>query len=194
MKTLPYLKINRLHIAQLMAEPIGCFSLGILDDGSDEVGFIVIRPADEIPIENAQNGFAFGHSVIGPEKSPVLHFAFNFYGHKTFHGLVATGNEMAKRVVRKMIQRDDYFFMVINPDERVVTFRSKGKFGDLAGLKLNQENYNDSYCDIDHYELVNTAFCSNPNPPGEVLRWVCRDNLEYLDLDLDVVQMNPSGQ
>jgi hypothetical protein len=30
-----------------------------------------------------------------------------------------------------------------------------------------------------------------PDPPGQVLNWVCRDNLSYLDLTQNRLEMDP---
>jgi hypothetical protein len=34
-------------------------------------------------------------------------------------------------------------------------------------------------------------FRRRPDPPGQVLNWVCRDNLSYLDLTQNRLEMDP---
>ena len=38
------------------------------------------------------------------------------------------------------------------------------------------------------------AFEKNPNPPGRMLNWVCRDNMDYLDLTQHREELNPVPQ
>jgi hypothetical protein len=35
-------------------------------------------------------------------------------------------------------------------------------------------------------------FRRRPYPAGQVLNWVCRENIEYLDLTQDRLEMNPA--
>ena len=41
------------------------------------------------------------------------------------------------------------------------------------------------------YDLACLAFARNPTPPGPLLHWVCRDNIEFLDLSTDRLELNP---
>jgi hypothetical protein len=41
-------------------------------------------------------------------------------------------------------------------------------------------------------EQAVSAFRKNPNPPGVLLDWVCRDNVEFLDLASDRLDLNPA--
>jgi hypothetical protein len=85
---LPILTLNALFIRDLMAADPPCFALGYVEERGSTSGFIALRPAASIPSASTQQGFRFGHSVLGLENSPVLHFAFEFYGYAMYHGLV----------------------------------------------------------------------------------------------------------
>ena len=41
------------------------------------------------------------------------------------------------------------------------------------------------------YDLACLAFASNPTPPGTLFHWACRDNLAFLDLSADRLELNP---
>ena len=45
----------------------------------------------------------------------------------------------------------------------------------------------------DQYRRAVEAFSRRPDPPGLVLNWVCRDELDYLDLTTDRLDLTPSA-
>ncbi|MFT5452690.1 MAG: hypothetical protein ACI9N9_002184 [Enterobacterales bacterium] len=90
-----------------------------------------------------------------------------------------------------MLETEDYFFFAISPDQTVIAFRSQLEFCDLAGLRTNQEKLGNESCSIEQYEKVVKAFSKNPDPPGQVMEWVCRDNADYLDLKKHPLELTP---
>jgi hypothetical protein len=42
------------------------------------------------------------------------------------------------------------------------------------------------------YELARCAFEASPEPEGVLLNWVCRDNIDYLDLSEDRLDLTPA--
>ncbi|MGI9284856.1 MAG: hypothetical protein ACR2P1_05675 [Pseudomonadales bacterium] len=122
-----------------------------------------------------------------------MHFAFEFYEYITYNALVNPGNVIVKAVLSIMIAMEDYFFFAINPDHTVTTFRSQLETSDLAGLKTNQENFSRVTCLPAQYEKTVQAFRKNPDPPGQFLEWVCRDNMKYLDLKQHRLELSPKG-
>ena len=188
---LPKLTLNQFFVQDLMAATPPCFALGYVEERGSISGFLALRPEEPIPPASTQQGFRFGHSVIGLADSPVLHFAFDFYGHATYHGLVNPGNANVQSVLTTMIRTGDYFFFAINPDQTVTAFRSRLEHEDLAGLKSNQNLFRKSRCSIDRYEKTVSVFSQYPDPPGQVMVWVCRENPEYLDLTEHRLELNP---
>ena len=85
---LPRLTLNELFVQDLMAANPPCFALGYVEERGSISGFLALRPGKPIPSSSTQQGFCFGHSVLGLDNNPVLHFAFEFYGYATYHGLV----------------------------------------------------------------------------------------------------------
>lgn len=188
---LPRLTVNELFIHDLMAANPPCFAFGYVEDQGSKSGFIALRPEAPIPAISTEQGFRFGHSVLGPSTSPVLHFAFEFYGHATYHGLVPAGNPIIQAVIATMLETEDYFFFAINPDQGVTAFRSQLECADLAGLRANRELFSDAICTPEQYERAVKAFTKNPDPPGQVMEWVCRNNWDYLDLTRFPLELTP---
>ena len=42
------------------------------------------------------------------------------------------------------------------------------------------------------YRAAVAQFARNPDPRGTMLNWVCRDDLDYLDVDADPLVLNPA--
>ena len=188
---LPRLTLNELLIHDLMAADSPCFALGYVEERGEICGFIALRPDEPIPSSSTQKGFRFGHSVLECDDSYVLHFAFDFYGHATYHGLVAPGNPIVQSVLSTMIETEDYFFFAINPDQTVTAFRSQLECSDLTALKTNRDQFKDVSCSPEQYERSYKFFEKNPDPPGRIMEWVCRNNWDYLDLKQYRLELNP---
>ena len=183
------LVVNKLFIRDLMQAAAPCFALGYVEVEGLKTGFIALRPETSIPRTSTDQGFRLGHSVLGVEGKPVLHFCFEFYGHATFHGLVPPNNPIAREVISSMLETEEYFFFAINPDQTVTAFRAG--FGDPAGLRKNREEFGDKSCSLEQYEKMVKSFTKNPKPQGQVMEWVCRDNPDYLDLVQYPLELTP---
>jgi hypothetical protein len=188
---LPKLTLNRLFVGDLMAAKAPCFALGYVEERQSISGFLALRPDKAIPSASTDQGFRFGHCVLGLGGSPVLQFIFEFYDHARYHALVNPGNPIVQAVLSSMIETEDYFFFAINPDQTVTAFRSHLESSDLGGLRTNMEHFRRVTCMPAQYEKVCEAFAKNPQPPGQILEWVCRDNLDYLDLTRQRLELNP---
>ncbi len=42
------------------------------------------------------------------------------------------------------------------------------------------------------YRLAVSHFAKHPEPPGTLLTWLCRGNIDYLDLQHDRLVINPA--
>jgi len=188
---LPKLTLNELFVRDLMAASPPCFAMGYVEERGSISGFLAMRPDENIPQASTKQGFRFGHSVLGIGDSQILQFVFEFYGHATYHSLVNPENPIVQSVLATMVDTKDYFFFAINPDQTVTAFRSKLEYSDLAGLKTNQERFKEANCPPERYEKALNRFSKNPDPPGQVMEWVCRDNPDYLDLTENRLELNP---
>ena len=188
---LPRLTVNELLIHDLMAANPPCFALGYVQERGSKSGFIALRPEAPIPAISTAQGFRLGHAVLGSSANPVLHFAFEFYGHATYHCLVPAGNPLIQAVISTMLETEDYFFFAIDPDQTVTLFRSQLEAFDLVGLRTNQAQFGEATCTSEQYEKTVNAFTRYPDPPGIVMEWVCRNNWDYLDLTRFPLELTP---
>ena len=92
-----------------------------------------------------------------------------------------------------MIENGDYFFFAIDEGTGIATaFRSEIGDDTLLGLTEHWEQIQDSNTTEEQYHQVMLKFAAKPHPPGILLKWVCRDNIEYLDLSKDRMNLSPA--
>jgi hypothetical protein len=174
-----------------LAAPAPCFTLGVVEERRHPRGFLALRPAEPIPAEVSAGGFDLGHAVLGTSTYEVVHFAFQFYGFATYHVLLNPSNSLAKTVLTNMVESGEYFFFAFAPNRRMTAFRSEIGDATLSGLIANLQRIQASTTTESQYNHALAQFCRHPGPPGHVLEWVCCDNLDYLDLTQDRLEMNP---
>jgi hypothetical protein len=98
-------------------------------------------------------------------------------------------------VLRRPITKsagEPYFFFAVS-DGSVVTFRSEIGQEDLAGIKTHFPRLKRSTTTDAQYQRAVSSFEKHPDPPGTRLHWVCRDRVEYLDLEKDRLDLTPAG-
>ena len=189
---LPKLTVNGHFIRDFIAAESPCFGLGLVEVRKQESVFLALRPNEVIPREISAVGFNFGHALLGTADFEVIQFAFEFYGFETYNVLVNPNNRLIKKVLMRMVESGDYFFFAISRDGSVTAFRSEIGQGKLAGLRTNLRQIQRSTTTDAQYQRALAQFRRHPDPPGQVLNWVCRDNLAYLDLTQDRLEMNPA--
>jgi hypothetical protein len=94
-------------------------------------------------------------------------------------------------VLATMIAGGDYFFFALDSDSSVTAFRADIGQEALGGLKANMSRIRNSRTTDGQYRQVLERFSKNPEPAGTMLNWVCRDNVEYLDLSKDPLELTP---
>jgi hypothetical protein len=90
-----------------------------------------------------------------------------------------------------MVESGEYFFFAFAANHRMTTFRAEIGDAPLTGLIANMARIQGSTTTEQQYQRALAQFHRHPSPPGHVLEWVCRDNLDYLDLTQDRLEMNP---
>ena len=85
----------------------------------------------DFPI-HAEPTHLFGHSVLGNADFEVVHFAFHFYGFKTYNALVNPSNPLVRTVLTTMVESGDYFCLTFFRQLRL-GFR-RNSFGDGTGI------------------------------------------------------------
>ena len=190
---LPKLTIHRQFVEDFVAAMTPCFALGMIEERKQKLGLFALRPREVIPAEIMEPGFNFGHSLLGNAHFEVMHFAFEFYGFGIYNVLLNPNSLMVQTVVRNMVARGDYFILVIGPDQCVTAFRAGIEAEDLVGLKENLQRIQGSTTTEAQYQTVLAKFHRHPDPPGQLLNWVCRDKVEYLNLATDRLEMTPTA-
>jgi hypothetical protein len=188
---LPRLTVNRQFMSDFLAARTPCFALGLVEERKRQCGFMALRLDEPLPPEITNSGFRFGHSLFGSADFETLHFAFQFYGFHTYNVLVNPGNPLVKAVLATMVESGDYFFFAVS-DGSATAFRSEIGQADLAGLKTNLPRIQRSATNDAQYRRAVASFDKNPDPPGAMLHWVCRDRPDYLDLTSDRLELNPA--
>ena len=188
---LPVLTVNRSFLYEFMDAEPPCGALGLVEESGRQSGFVALHLDEDIPSEVTARGFRFGHSLLGGDSFEVIHFAFEFYGFRTWNLLINPNNPLVQAVLRRMLEDEDYFFFALSADGRATTFRSEVGQDVLLYVKANLSRLQHSTTTEIQYDLACLSFAGNPTPPGALLNWVCRDKTEYLDLSTDRLELNP---
>jgi hypothetical protein len=189
---LPKLTVNRPFMSAFLSEKTPCFALGLVEERKRPYAFLALRPDESIPPETTSRGFRFGHSLIGNADYEVVHFAFEFYGFQTYNVLLNPNNKLVRAVLTRMVESGDYFIFAVDPNNSAASFRTDIGQGDLAGLKANFPRIQRSVTTHAQYRKAVASFARNPDPPGGLLDWVCRDSVESLDLTKDRFELTPA--
>jgi hypothetical protein len=189
---LPTLTVNRSFMREFIAADPPCFALGMVEERKRQYGFLALRPDQAIPAAVANRGFKFGHALLGNAAFEVIQFAFEFYGFQTYNVLVNPNNLLVQAVLAHMIEGGDYFFFALNPNDSVTAFRAAIGQETLTGLKANLARIQHSATTERQYRQALAQFAANPEPPGILLQWICRDNIDYLDLTTDRMALTPT--
>jgi hypothetical protein len=186
---LPTLAVNAQFMREFISADIPCFALGVVEEGERRYGFLALRPGGVIPSDVANAGFRFGHTLLGNANFEVVHFAFEFYGFETYNAFVNPNNPLVRTVLTMMVESGDYFFFALNANGSATAFRSEIGQGNLSVLKANLSRIQHSGTTDAQYDRAVSFFERHPEPAGELLHWVCRDNVEYLDITKDRLEL-----
>ena len=187
---LPVLTVNRSFLYEFMDAETPCAALGLVEENGRQSGLVALHLNEDVPPEVMARGVRFGHSLLGGDAFEVIHFAFEFYGFRTWNLLINPNNPLVQAVLQRMLEDEDYFFFTLSTDGRATTFRSQvGQ--DLLYVKANLPRLQASTTTETQYDLACLSFAGDPRPPGALLNWVCRDKTEYLDLSTDRLELNP---
>ena len=73
----------------------------------------------------------------------------------------------------------------------VTAFRAEIGQETLSQVKANLARIEQSTTTEAQYHRALSSFAENPEPEGILLHWVCRDNLDDLDLTKDRLELTP---
>ena len=191
--SLPNLIVNRSFISEFITADAPCLALGMVEEQNQQYGFLALRSLEPIPPEISAQGFNFGHCLMGNENYEVIHFSFEFYGFKTYNVVINPSNPIAKAVLKTMISDGDcFFFSLDETNGNATAFRTEIGQETLTYLKSNFSRIMNSTTSESQYRQALSSFSNNPDPTGILLNWVCRDDLNYLDLTQDRMEMTPA--
>jgi hypothetical protein len=168
-----------------------CCALGLIEESGRPCGLLALRPDREIPAAVTDGGFNFGHSLLGNDAYEVIHFAFEFYDFVIYNVLINPNNALVQAVLDRMIEDEDFFFFSLQASGRVTAFRAEIGQETLTGIKAHRLRIRQSTTTEAKYRQALAAFGRNPKPEGTLLHWVCRDDIAYLDLTHDRLDLNP---
>lgn len=188
----PKLTAHGQFMRDFVAADTPCFALGVVEERRQQLGFLGLRLDEIIPPDVAAAGFGFGHSLLGTDNDEVIHFAFDFYGFQTYNVLINPNTPLVQHVLDLLISRGDYFVFVLDSDRHATAFRAEISEDNLAGLRANLPRVQRSTTTDVQYRRTISAFQINPRPEGTMLNWVCRDNIGYLDIARDPLDLTPS--
>lgn len=190
---LPRLTANRQFFNDFLAAKAPCFALGMIEECQQALGLMALRPPQEIPQEVLALGFNFGHSLIGNADFEVVHFAFEFYGFATYDVLLNPSNPLVNAVLTNMLASREYFFLAIGPTAEVTAFRTEFGADNLTGLHDHWTRLQNSRTNDVQYQQTVRTFQKQTPATNSLLAWVCRDRMDYLDLQQDPVELTPRG-
>ncbi len=186
------LTVNRSFIREFIDADTPCFALGMVEEQGRQCGLLALRPEEEIPSKVSDGGFNFGHALFGSAAFEVIHFVFEFCGFQTYNVLINSNNPLVQAVLNRMITDGDYFFFALEASGRVTTFRAEIGQETFSQVKANLARIEQSTTTEAQYHRALSSFAENPEPEGILLHWVCRDNLDYLDLTTDRLELTPT--
>jgi hypothetical protein len=192
-RLLPKLTLNRRFAQDLLGADAPCCGIGAVEERRQLYALMVLRLGVAIPDGLSAQGFEFGHSLYGNPSFEVIHFVFEFRGFATYHVLLNPSDPLVLSAVRRMIDQDGYFILTVDPDQCVTAFRA-GLGGALVGLIDNFPRIRQSSTTAAQYQQALIQFRRQPDPPGTVLEWVCREDPVYLDLTEDRLELAPSAE
>ena len=184
------LTFNSLFIEQFLNGKSPCAALGVIEEQKKEIGFIAIKPPEAIPAEVMSRGFSFGQRILGQEAYVLIHFILRFYDYKDYHILLNANNDIVRHVLNVMGKTEDYFFFAFSDSGGMTAFRSD--MGENSGwFDENLDTINNSMTTPDQYRSTYNKLSRTKMFPGEDLRWVCHDKIEFMDLEHYRLEANP---
>ena len=193
---LPSMTVNRAFMQALIAAETPCCGLGLVEVDQKKSGFVALRPGEVIPESSLSLGFNFGHSLYGNDQFAVVHFAFEFYRFKRYHALVNPSNPLIQVVLKTMLASRDYFFFSIEERSGSVTaFRNEIDNEVMESFQRDWPRIEASTTTKREYHQAVSGFIKDDTyPTGNLMHWLELDNLSYLDLRIDRLDLTPASR
>jgi hypothetical protein len=183
------LTINGSLVGELMAAETPAFALGVVEERKSLCGMFALHLDSALPEEVSKQGFRFGHALIGNDNYIVVQFIFEFYGFARYEVLVNPSSPVVRHVLQRMVESGEYMFFAISREGRATVFKSEGSGSDLSGLQVNWPKILKADTSETQYAEAVAAF--ERRHDGEVMTWICRNEMEHLDLTDDRLELTP---
>ncbi len=185
------LTVKGSFLREFVSAAVPCFALGMVEEGRRQCGFVALQ-FDRVMLRDVlHRGFCLGHELLGHARWEVVHLVFEFYGFATYHALLNPSHRLTMTVWNAMAPSGDYFFFALNSRHSTTAFRSELGEGNLPSLQDYLPRLRHSTTTDAPYERAVSSFRKTSEPPGVLLRWVCR-NSEYLNLTTDRWALTPA--
>jgi len=178
---------------EFMAQTEACCALGVIEERGRVLPLIALRPYCALPLAVTEQGFTFGHSVLGTSAYEVVHFAFTFRNVGNFNVLLNPSDPIVRDVLAHIVELGSFFVLAIDPSDAVTAFLADVGEAPLAGLIDHQARLASSATTPAQYDQSVAQFRVRPEPPGAMLEWVCRGDLDYLDLSGSRLELTPAS-
>lgn len=188
---LPRMTLNGAFVGELIAAEPPAFALGLAEERKQIGGLFALHLDKPLPETVAGPGFQFGHSLLGNNQYLVVHFSFEFYGFAKYDVLVNPSSPVVRAVLQRMVDTGEYQFFALDRSGKATVFKSDPAQQDLAGLRINWPRIVRADTTQAQYALALASF-GRRSPECVLLTWVCRDELAYLDLVHDRLELTPS--
>ena len=188
---LPSLTFNRSFLEAFTSEVPPCVALGMLEVEEQQCGLFALAAEVLLPNDITAQGFKFGTQLLGTRQYEVILFTFEFYGFQRYNILINPNNPVVQKVLEHMVATNDYFFLALGENNQVTTFRSEPHHDILYDLAQSIDQILASTTTDEQYLRAVTSFQKDPQPPGKLLRLVCHENLDFLDLSRDRFSITP---
>lgn len=188
---LPRMALNDSFVGELIAAEPPAFALGLAEERKQIGGLFALHLDKPLPETVSGPGFQFGHSLLGTEEYLVVHFSFEFYGFAKYDVLVSPRSPVVRAVLQRMVETGEYQFFALDRSGKATVFKSDPAQQDLAGLQTNWPRIVRANTTEAQYASALASF-GRRSPECVLLTWVCRDELAYLDLVHDRLELTPS--
>ena len=191
-RLLTKLTLNRRFAQDFLDAPEPCCALSVIEERKQVLPLVAFRPGVVLPYGVTEQGFDFGHSVLGGDSYEIVHFAFKFRGFCTYNVLVNPSDPVAREVIRHLVEHRCYVVLAVDPDQHVAAFKAGVGEVTLSGLIDHYPRIARSITSRATYGRVLAQFRRRPQPSGQMLNWACRSELSYLDLTTDRMELSPA--
>ena len=157
----PILTISRAFMIDFVEAQPPCFALGMIDIEGDHTGFLAMRPKQPMPSQAKAAGFNLGHALLGFDNTVLCQFVFDFHDNSRYSALVNPAIPAIRSIIKTMVERGEYMFFNLDPDDNLDTFRAADR--NLAGLADNLPRMQAATTTDEEYEKGIQAFRKNPD-------------------------------